>query len=755
MQSINNRIQERLSLLEAGEALETCLEGLPEDEALLIKKAAFLRSMPKPERAAERVINQRQELLQIAKERKDMAHPSPTNKHQPNWIWPLALAGGGIVILMFAFIFAVLASLAVVRWRNNLKAVQNLPQETQKNFIPGVGLEQPTSVPEGLNPSVQPGSGMIEPPDAQSALLIETRGLVQIQEANGTWNAAHDGMILQAGQNLRTGPFSSASLVFYDGSRATLKPKAELLVDVLDAQRIGPRLIKLVQKIGESDHQVKHSSDPTSIYEVTTPYGTGIAQGTVFHVTVFVTRFVTFDVDEGVVDVTWREVTVHIAAGQSTIVLPSAPPTEPLYRITGQGRVEQTGNWWHIAGDTFMVNGHTQVVGNPQVGDWVSYEALIYPDGTRLLTHVYLLQRAPESQFTFSGKVEAIAAAQWTVAGQVVLLDNASDIDPGIQVGNTVEVEGRIAQDGKLWAERIRLIVEQPGPPFEFSGVVQGISTTDWIISGITVTVNPTTTIEAGITISDVVAVRGWILPDGTWLARQIQLAREEVPEFELVGVVKSLSPWNVSGVEFTTDENTRSDPMIQAGDRVRVKGIILEDGSWLAQDIRLLDVVENQEFSFVGNVNSMSPWIVNNIPLTIDETTEISENIAVGDLVWVQGEILPNGTWLTHKIQRLEHNLGCLTQTTIVISVDIHEIVIHDSHWGKIKKHQGLHFTGDVKEATVIIFSGCFQEDGTFIVTQITAIHQFDRLPDRISPNNDHGDDHEDEDEDEDDDDD
>jgi len=753
MQSINNRIQERLSLLEAGEALETCLEGLPEDEALLIKKAAFLRSMPKPERAAERVINQRQELLQIAKERKDMAHPSPTNKHQPNWIWPLALAGGGIVILMFAFIFAVLASLAVVRWRNNLKAVQNLPQETQKNFIPGIGLDQPTSVPEGFNPSVQPGSGMIEPPDAQNALLIETRGLVQIQEPNGTWNAAHDGMILQAGQNLRTGPFSSASLVFYDGSRATLKPKAELLVDVLDAQRTGPRLIKLVQKIGESDHQVKHSSDPTSIYEVTTPYGTGIAQGTVFHVTVFVTRFVTFDVDEGVVDVTWREVTVHIAAGQSTIVLPSAPPTEPLYRITGQGRVEQTGNWWHIAGDTFMVNGHTQVVGNPQVGDWVSYEALIYPDGTRLLTHVYLLQRAPESQFTFSGKVEAIAAAQWTVAGQVVLLDNASDIDPGIQVGNMVEVEGRIAQDGKLWAERIRLIVEQPGPPFEFSGVVQGISTTDWIISGITVTVNPTTTIEAGITISDVVAVRGWILPDGTWLARQIQLAREEVPEFELVGVVKSLSPWNVSGVVFTTDENTRSDPMIQAGDRVRVKGIILEDGSWLAQDIRLLDVVENQEFSFVGNVNSMSPWIVNNIPLTIDETTEISENIAVGDLVWVQGEILPNGTWLTHKIQRLEHNLGCLTQTTIVISVDIHEIVIHDSHWGKIKKHQGLHFTGDVKEATVIIFSGCFQEDGTFIVTQITAIHQFDRLPDRISPNNDHDDDHEDEDEDDDDD--
>ena len=202
MQSINNRIQERLSLLEAGEALETCLEGLPEDEALLIKKAAFLRSMPKPERAAERVINQRQELLQIAKERKDMAHPSPTNKHQPNWIWPLALAGGGIVILMFAFIFAVLASLAVVRWRNHLKAVQNLPQETQKNFIPGIGLDQPTSVPEGFNPSVQPGSGMIEPPDAQSALLIEIRGLVQIQEANGTWNAAHDGMILQAGQNL-------------------------------------------------------------------------------------------------------------------------------------------------------------------------------------------------------------------------------------------------------------------------------------------------------------------------------------------------------------------------------------------------------------------------------------------------------------------------------------------------------------------------------------------------------------------------
>ena len=746
MHLIDNRIQERLALLEAGEALETCLDGLPEDEALLIKKAALLRTMQKPGPTVQRVIVQRQEILQLAKERKNMMPHSSPNKRQSAWIWPLALAGGGIVILMFVTIFTILVSLAVLRWRNNnLKAAQNLPLETKKTLLPGARLEQPASTPENLNLSPELGSGAIEPPNAQSALLTETRGLVEVQEEPGTWKAAHNGMILQAGQSLRTGPLSRASLLFYDGSRANLESEAELRVDVLDAQRTGPRLIKLGQKIGESNHQVEHSSDPASIYEVTTPYGTGIAQGTVFHVAVFITRLVTFDVEEGVVDVTWREVTVHIAAGQSTIIIPSAPPTDPLYRLTGQGKVEQIGNWWHIAGDIFMANGHTRVVGSPQVGDWVSFEALIYPDGTRLLTRVSLLRRAPENRFTFNGKVEAIEAAQWTVAGQVIQLDNASDIDPGIQVGNQVEVEGRIAQDGTLWAERIRLIVEQPGPPFEFSGVVQGISATGWLISGINITVNPTTTIEAGITISDVVAVRGWTLADGTWLARQIQLARQDVPEFEIVGMVKSLSPWNVSGIEFATDENTRFDQMIQVGDRVRVKGIILEDGSWLAQDIQLLEVVENQDFHFVGFVTSLEPWIVNNIPLTVDETTEISENIMVGDLVWVQGVILPDGTWLAHKIQRLERSLGCLTQTTLVVSIDIDEIGVLDRHWGKIKKHGGLHVVGDVKEATVIILSGCVQEDGTFIVTQITAIYQFDRLPDMISPEDDHDDDHND----------
>jgi len=51
---------------------------------------------------------------------------------------------------------------------------------------------------------------------------------------------------------------------------------------------------------------------------------------------------------------------------------------EPIY---WSGRLESKGSVWVIQGHAFKVNGQTQIIGSPEVGDWVEVEALEQPEG--------------------------------------------------------------------------------------------------------------------------------------------------------------------------------------------------------------------------------------------------------------------------------------------------------------------------------------------------------------------------------------
>lgn len=82
-----------------------------------------------------------------------------------------------------------------------------------------------------------------------------------------------------AGQRVRTGALSSATITFFDGSQATLGPQSEISLDELNAQRAadGFRTVVMTQWLGEGEHQVAFRNDGGSRYEVKTPNGFGVA----------------------------------------------------------------------------------------------------------------------------------------------------------------------------------------------------------------------------------------------------------------------------------------------------------------------------------------------------------------------------------------------------------------------------------------------------------------------------------------------
>jgi hypothetical protein len=169
------------------------------------------------------------------------------------------------------------------------------------------------------------------------------------------------------------------------------------------------RVIVLSQSHGESQHDVAKSNDPASRYEVHTPSGVGVAKGTSFRVFVTVTLFVRFVVDEGAVAVTNLDTTVVVVAGQITVINAGHTPTQPVFRIEGEGVVEKTGSVWHIAGRSFRTDSNTVFVGDPQVGDVVAFEARVVRDGSPILDSVVLLADTTENRFSFSGTVDSIS----------------------------------------------------------------------------------------------------------------------------------------------------------------------------------------------------------------------------------------------------------------------------------------------------------------------------------------------------------
>ena len=103
-----------------------------------------------------------------------------------------------------------------------------------------------------------------------------------------------------------------------------------------------------------------------------------------------------------------------------------------------------------------------------------------------------------------------------------------------------------------------------------------------WIVAGQTLETNESTQIEDGLQVGDLVHVQGIILEDGTWLAFAIELAEEQTePIIVLIGVVSSIDPWVVNGIELNVTDETDIQGDITVGMLVRVEILLLPDGTW------------------------------------------------------------------------------------------------------------------------------------------------------------------------------
>ncbi|MDJ0755361.1 MAG: DUF5666 domain-containing protein [Ardenticatenaceae bacterium] len=754
MSELEQILQQRIEQLEAGEPLEACLAGLPKQEAEALQLIAAVRSLSVDDADEALVAAQRAEILGAAATHINGSAVAPASagllERIKAWFEPLKgyqrLAVG--LAPLFLILIVTLAFWGVNRGNDvadgnpvaviseNGTEAELAETAAEETGIAGeVASEEPAVE---VAAEAEAGAGNEEPVifmplltsaidlSPQTAVVEEVQGVVQIQTGADEWTAVTGQTTLAAGQRVRTGDLSQVTLTFYDGSQAFLGADTEISVDELDAQKPenGFRTIVMTQWAGDSEHSVEFRNDRGSRYEVKTPTGSGVARGTKFRVLVIPNRLARYIVTEGKVDVSGQSRTVSVTAGQLTTFPAGGAPQDPAFNISGEGEVTAVGAVWTIAGQTFQTGEQTIIVGNPEVGDVVKVDGHLLPDGTRVADFIILLRRAVANQFTLSGEVEEIGPT-WTVAGQAILINADTVLDPDIVVGDKVRVDGLIMPGGSLLAQEILRLEEALGLPFQLSGVVQAISPESWTISGQVITVNDETVIDGGdvdIAIGDVVDVRGWILEDDSWLATEITLQTEEVPTFEISGEVESIDPWVVSGIDFETRPWTNVAPNIAVGDRVRVQGTILSDGTRVADAITLLDETQPNTIIFIGLVGSIDPWIVNGLPLIIPGEASIFGNVVVGSLVVVQAQLLPDGTWTVLSIRLLypesEFGVGCLVLSTPIIAVTAEFIQV--KHWsGNIDRSSfDVENDDDIKENAVVALPICAGIEGPILIT-------------------------------------
>lgn len=479
------------------------------------------------------------------------------------------------------------------------------------------------------------------------AVLQDLQGWVEVETASGKWLTAEPEQVITAGQRIRTGPLSSVVLQFQDGSQARLKADTEIALDTLiTAEGEETRSIVMTQFSGESTHQVVPNQSQSARYEVNTPSGTGEARGTEFEVIVTPQETTYYYVLEGKVAVTALETTVLVKPGFMTILYFDQPPLKPLETITVEGLVSDTGSQWTVAGTTFITDDDTVISGSPQAGDWVRVKGHLDENEQNVADWVVLVRRAMTNQFTLTGTVEVVEEGQWKVNGQPVVISEATEIDETIAVGDTVYVSGIVETGGILNAVRIERMVAEEGLPFSFTGVLQDMQGSRWDVSGVTITTGEDTRYPEDLEPGVLVLVKGLVLEDGDWLAQEITQVSEDEPDFSFTGHLEDTDPWKVAGILFETRDYTLIPDDLKPGDLVRVEGKLDADGVWIAAKIVKVLPEAGAQMILIGTVLSTDPWIINGTTLVLAPDVVIGEDITVGMLVQVELVLQADGSW-------------------------------------------------------------------------------------------------------------
>lgn len=223
-----------------------------------------------------------------------------------------------------------------------------------------------------------------------------------------------------------------------------------------------------------------------------------------------------------------------------------------------------------------------------------------------------LMGLAREQKISFEGIISSMDGSNWTVNDIPVFIQPDTMIIVGIDGANVmvpgmyVEVDGNTSIQGRVYANEIHL------REYQIIGIVEEISAETLKIWGIPINISPYTQIDPGIKVGDEATV----------------LIRSEDDLLEALAILLEMHPELTIKTDYSS-ENT-------------------------ATQLKYSQTDYGDEQSLFGTLEIVSPdyWVVSGQKFYIISDTEISEEISIGDVIYVKYIIEPNGSFTAVEIE-------------------------------------------------------------------------------------------------------
>lgn len=349
----------------------------------------------------------------------------------------------------------------------------------------------------------------------------------------------------------------------------------------------------------------------------------------------------------------------------AVLAAPSAPDNAVEFTGPVQQKSATLPGPWQIADRQVLVVPGTRFLPDAsaiQVGDMVRVVAQRRND----VLVAQLIAKMERPQQVVQGRIDAIGATQWTIAGQAVLLNTETVLEgdhPDVGDLALARVE---RTDAGLLATRIYVHDAPPPQPQPIHGKIGAIAADKWTIGELEVLIDAATIIEGDHPDVGDEAVAFVLRTQAGLLAKRILVHDARPPQSPptLRGKIEALSAdkWTIGEHEVLIDGDT-----VIEGDHPDVGDFALAEvertgAGLLAKHIQVSDQRPDEPMVvFRGVVTDIQTemWkvLVGETEKTAvtDEHTRIVGEPVLGDRVGVKGHLLADGTVLAQLIVKLD----------------------------------------------------------------------------------------------------
>ena len=340
-----------------------------------------------------------------------------------------------------------------------------------------------------------------------------------------------------------------------------------------------------------------------------------------------------------------------------------------------------------LSDTTVALDFDTEIAEGLGAGDEIRIEAIVKPGGVVLARRVEKVQvgPAPSEQMLLEGAFLGFGLSnnQWIVGGIPLTVDHRTLTDGLPEPGQSVRVKALLQADGRLLARETRIQPGRPGIEMEahrlmMEGTLSPVSGDgDWRVSGLPLTVGPTTRLEGALSVGGRIAVEA-TYRGGRLLAQRVHSVEggqtggvKWVTVRGIVDAVQDGGPLVVNGVSVTLSLLTEMPFAPEAGDAVEIRALINSSGDLIADQVNLQEGETGETraylvdvYGVIGGPKEDGGLTINGLPLSLSPLSQVGGGLEPGSNVRVLGVLQSAGEILVREVLDQRRRIG-LSETS------------------------------------------------------------------------------------------